>query len=190
MRRILAAVLAAAAVAALSSGPALASGGDYVFDGGTRAQQAQVRAALAASSFDWGIVPGTITIHVAPGTDSYAMPGQIWLDADLLDSGRFAWATVQHEYAHQVDFLVLDDAERARLAPLLGVSGTRCGADGVAHDAQGCERFAETVAASFWSSPDNTARGFAAPARFRDALAGMLGTTRSLASAKPARARR
>jgi hypothetical protein len=26
---------------------------------------------------------------------SYTLPGQIWLDANLLDSGRFAWGTVQ-----------------------------------------------------------------------------------------------
>ena len=31
------------------------------------------------------------------------------IDADSLDAGRFAWGEVQHEYAHVVDFALLDD---------------------------------------------------------------------------------
>ena len=81
---------------------ALASGGNYTFDGGTRAQQSQVRAALDASSFNWSLVPGTVEIHIGRGEGPHAVAGQIWLDASLLDSGRFSWGVIQHEYAHQI----------------------------------------------------------------------------------------
>ena len=83
---------------------ALAAGGNYVFDGGTQAEQAQVTAALNASCFPWGVVPGPVVIHIGSGVASACVAGQIWLDASLLDSGRFSWGVVQHEYAHQVDF--------------------------------------------------------------------------------------
>src|SRR5712671_513959 len=89
---------------------AQASGGRYVFDGGTRAQRGQVRSALRASSFDWSLVPGRIVIHIGNGVSPHAVAGQIWLDAGLLDTGRFSWGVVQHEYAHQVDFGVLTDS--------------------------------------------------------------------------------
>jgi uncharacterized protein (DUF2141 family) len=79
-------------------GTALAGGGNYVFDGGTRAQQRQVRAALNATSFDWNVVPTQVTIHVRPRLATQAARGHIWLDADLLDAGRFAWAAIQDEY--------------------------------------------------------------------------------------------
>ena len=52
---------------------------------------------------------------VAYGTSS-ATPGHVWLDRGLLASGRFAWATVMDEYAHQVDFFVLD-SRAPRTAP-------------------------------------------------------------------------
>jgi hypothetical protein len=34
--------------------------------------------------------------------------------------GRLSWGVVPHEYADRVDFLVLDDADRARLQTVLG----------------------------------------------------------------------
>lgn len=181
MRRALAAVLTIATLLG-GAASARASGGSYAFDGGTPAEQATVRAALDASAFPWSIVPQQVTIHVAPGTDSYATPGQIWLDANLLDAGRFAWGTVQHEYAHQVDFLLLDQSDRAQLQALLG-GRDWCGeVAGLAHDDHGCERFADTVAAAYWPSPDNTATAFAPADRFRALLDGLLGIapTRSL----------
>jgi len=98
---------------------AQAAGGRYVFDGGTRAQRGQVASALGASSFDWNLVPGRIVIHIGKGISSHAVAGQIWLDGRLLNTGRFSWGVVQHEYAHQVDFLVLSDPMRAQLQPLL-----------------------------------------------------------------------
>ncbi len=180
MRRALAAVLFSAAVLG-AAGPARAAGGRYVIDGGTPAEQAQVREALAASTFPWDIVPQQIEIEIAAGSDSYSTPGRIWLDADLLDAGRFAWGTVQHEYAHQVDFFVLDPAARAQLRALLGGSDWCDETDAaLAHDDHGCERFAETLAAAYWVSRDNTATAFVPAARFRAALGALLGGTRSL----------
>lgn len=180
MRRALAAALLTAAVLG-AAGPARAAGGDYVLDGGTPAEQAVVREALAASAFPWDIVPQQIEIRIAAGADSYSTPGRIWLDADLLDAGRFAWGTVQHEYAHQVDFLVLDDGARSQLQALLGGQDWCGEADAaIAHDDHACERFADTLAAAYWVSRDNTATAFVPAARFRAALGALLGRARSL----------
>jgi hypothetical protein len=159
-----------------------ASGGRYGFDGGTHAQQAQVRAALNASSFDWSIVPGPVLIHIGRARDPHATPGEIWLDAGLLDSGRFSWGVVQHEYAHQVDFTVLTDAMRADLHAFLGGSAWW----GSGHQSLDCERFADLVAWSYWPSPDNVMKpsdaadegGQIARARFRAALEALLGGRR------------
>jgi hypothetical protein len=64
----------------------------YRFDGGTPAERSGVRAALRASSFDWRVVPGVVTIHIVPDLGaSEAAPGEIWLDTGLLDTGMFAW---------------------------------------------------------------------------------------------------
>jgi hypothetical protein len=166
------------------AGGARASGGSYVFDGGTVAEQAQVREALDASAFDWSVVTRTITIHIVRGGESEATPGQIWLDADLLDAGRFAWGVVQHEYAHEVDFLVLSDAQRAAVFARVG------GADwcdmrlGLAHGEYGCERFASTLAWAYWPHADNCMKpdsrddesAAMPPAAFRALLADILGT--------------
>ena len=167
-------------VLALAFAPsALASGGNYVFDGGTHAEQAQVRFALEASSFDWSLVPGPITIHIARGAASHAAPGAIWLDAGLLDAGRFSWGVVQHEYAHEVDFALLTDPMRTQLHQLL--HGTAWwGGEG--HAELDCERFANALAWAYWPSADNVMKpqsandegGQVAPAVFRAALAGLL----------------
>lgn len=148
----LSSILAALALAAAPA--AQAAGGHYSFDGGTRAERAQVRAALNASSFDWNVVPGPIVVHIAPNLVSSAAPNAIWLDARLLDSGRFSWGVVQHEYAHLVDFGVLTDAMREQLAPVLG--GTSWW--GAGHDDLDGERFADYVAWAYWPSADNTLR--------------------------------
>ena len=176
-------------VVALVFAPAgLASGGRYVFDGGTRAQQAQVRAALNASSFDWGIVRGPVVIHIGHADGPHATAGEIWLDAGLLDSGRFSWGVVQHEYAHQVDFAVLTDAMRTQLHALLGGSSWWASE----HQTLDCERFADLVAWSYWRSPDNVMKpssatdegGQVAPARFRAALEALLRPARVTAAVK------
>jgi hypothetical protein len=159
-------VLMSALVVALACGTARAeaAGGNYTFDGGTSLQQKQVVRALNASAFPWSVVPGTIVVHIRRGSDSYAMPGHIWLDAHLLDSGVFSWGVVQHEYAHQVDFLVLDADKRSQL---LGLGGTAWWAAGnaaaapngaPAHAELTSERFASTLAWSYWPSSRNSMR--------------------------------
>jgi hypothetical protein len=176
-------LLTAACAAACFAGQALAAGGNYVFDGGTAAEQQQVRDALAASAFNWNVVPGTITIHIGSFGADEAVPGAIYLDARLLDSGPFAWGIVQHEYAHQVGFK-LDDAARARITEALGAS-TWCYGDEpvLGHDLYGCERFASTLAWAYWQSPANCMRpaelgaesSGMPPAAFRALLVSLLG---------------
>lgn len=176
LKRLVALVLLALAVAP----SALASGGNYVFDGGTRAERAQVTAALAASSFNWGLVPGPVVVHIAGATSPHAEPGAIWLDSTLLDSGRFAWGVVQHEYAHEVDFAVLTDSMRGTLHELLR-GQSWWGGEG--HASLDCERFADALAWAYWPSPQNVMQpqtssdegGQVSPAAFRAALAGLLG---------------
>jgi hypothetical protein len=188
-RKLLVALVSALALAS----PAQASGGHYVFDGGTSGEQAQVRQALNASTFDWNIVPGQVTIHIVRGIpNSEALPGEIWLEADLLDSGTFSWGVVQHEYAHQVDFLVLDDAQRATLETQLGGTAWCYGdAPALLHSQYGCERFASTLAWSYWQSSQNCMKpsyvdgesGGMAPAGFRALMTSLLGATQNPAPA-------
>jgi hypothetical protein len=182
-------VLIAIVLALSSSGiwacAALAGGGNYVFDGGTPAEQQQVRLALQASTFNWSIVPGVITITIAPGTPvDEAEPGQIWLDANLLDSGSFSWGVVQHEYAHEVDFELFDAATRALLdAALHGTVWCYADNPSLAHNQYGCERFASTLAWAFWPSAENCMRpaliggesAALAPAAFRALILQILG---------------
>jgi hypothetical protein len=121
------------------------------------------------------------------------VPGEIFLDAGLLEPGPFAWGVVQHAYAHQVGFSLLDDAARARVTAALGASTWCYGDDPVlGHDRYGCERFASTLAWAYWQSPANCMRPAAlgpessgmAPAAFRTLLVALLGP-----SAQPAAAR-
>jgi hypothetical protein len=189
--RLLVLVLVALALAPAAE----AAGGHYAFDGGTQAQRTQVTAALNASSFDWDLVPGQVVIHIGRGVSSHAVAGQIWLDGGLLDTGRFSWGVVQHEYAHQVDFGLLTDSMRGRLQPLLQADawwGTLS-----QHAQLGCERFADALAWAYWQSPDNVMQpasaagegGQIAPAAFRAALTSVLGLEpiRVLAAKKAAR---
>jgi hypothetical protein len=190
--RILGAVFASALALV---GSARAGGGSYVFAGGSAGERAQVVQALEASSFPWGVVPQTITIHIARGIlTSNALPGQIWLDADLLDTGRFSWGTVQMEYAHQVHFLMLDDAERAGLTTALGAQAWCWEKPGVAHGDNGCERFSATLAWAYWQSDQNALRpehpgdeaGAMPPAQFRAMLAALLGNADLAQAQQPA----
>ncbi len=182
MARSLIVTLAALAATLAVAAPAQAGGGDYAFDGGTARERGQVRAALQASSFDWGLVPVRVTIHIARGTGSFSRPGHIWLDADLLGTGRFAWAVVQDEYAHQVDFFLLDADMRSRLTADLGAAAWCYGVPGLRHDQYGCERFASTLVWAYWPSKHNVYRprssrdesAAMAPARFRALMADLL----------------
>jgi len=177
MRRL----LATTALALAFPAAAHAAGGDFAIEGGTGAQRSQVAAALAASSFPWAIL-GRVTIHVGRYGDSYATPGEVFLDAGLLDAGRFAWSTVQHEVAHQVDFLLLDAADRERLRSALGARDWCWEQPSLPHAEHGCERLASTLVWAYWPSPDNAGRpegprdeaAALAPAAFRSLLADVL----------------
>ena len=189
MQRALPLICAVAFAALLWPAVAGARGGSYVFEGGTPKQQAKVRVALEASSFDWGIVAQTVVIHLRKGVDTSAKRGEIWIDTDLLSSGVFAWGPIQHEYAHQVDFFLLDDADRAGLNRALkgrtwfpdsGVTAFRRGAD---HADFGAERFASTLTWAYWQVPENSLKPTSAkdesaamdPSRFRQLLERILG---------------
>ncbi len=184
LRRVLPLVIV---LLGLLPGTALAGGGDYVFDGGTARQQQSVRDALETSAFDWDLVRERVTIHVGAYGTSHSTPGHVWLDARLLDAGTFAWATVMDEYAHQVDFFVLDDERRALIAERLGVDAWCYDTADTAHGAFGCERFASMVAWSYWTSAANAYRGSAETsalpaAEFRALLAELIGAPRGIAS--------
>jgi hypothetical protein len=174
--------LALPLVLAFALAPAAhASGGRYVFDGGTHVQRGQVTAALRASSFNWSLIPGRIVIHIGTGISSHAVAGQIWLDGGLLNTGRFSWGVVQHEYAHQVDFGLLSDSMRAQLEPLLLGDSWWGSID--QHAQLGCERFADLLAWAYWQSPDNIMKpsgaadegGQMSPDAFRAALTAVIG---------------
>ena len=176
----------------LLPGSALAGGGNYVFDGGTARQQGQVRAALEASSFDWDVVKRQVTIHVGAYGTSRSTPGHVWLDAGLLDTGRFAWATVMDEYAHQVDYFVLHAEHRSVLREELGAQAWCYEQSGLAHGAYGCERFSSMLAWAYWPSPGSSYRpesrsdesASMPAAAFRALLANLIGAPSTLASVK------
>jgi hypothetical protein len=191
LRRLTTVLLVSGAISLALTGHASASGGDYTVTGGSAGERAEVVRALEASTFDWDLVPAEVTIHVAPDTETYAAPGEIWIDAQLLDTGRFAWGIVQHEYAHQVDFFLFDDATRSRLNGLLhGVDWY-----GVAspHHLRGDERFASTLAWAYWPSPqsalrpDSNAGESAAmrPASFRALMTRLVGAPQTLGGLVP-----
>lgn len=190
-RKFIVALAALAATLALA-GNAHAAGGNYVFDGGTAAEQKQVRAALDASAFPWSMVRQQVTIHVGAYGTSHALPGHIYLDRDLLRSGRFAWATVQDEYAHQVDFFLFNTSIRAQLTSALGAKDWCYGVSGLAHDQYGCERFASTLVWAYWPSKDNAYRpesprdesAALAPAKFRALMATLIGAPRTASGAR------
>jgi hypothetical protein len=192
MLRILRSIIVVGLGALAFSGVAQAAGGNYIFDGGTPKQQGQVRSALNASAFNWSLIPGRITIHITPGqANAEAAPGEIWLDSHLLDAGMFSWGIVQHEYAHEVDFFLLDNAKRAVLAPLLGGSSWwQSETVNLPHATLTSERFASTLAWAYWPSTSNSMRpqskndesAAMAPAKFRALMAQTIGFPNPLAS--------
>jgi hypothetical protein len=186
LRRLL--ILAVTLAALAVPGSALAGGGDYGFEGAGPAERSTVRAALNASAFDWSIVPQHVTIHVGPYGVSHSTPGNLWLDRGLLGAGRFSWATVMDEYAHQIDFQVLDASSRAVLQTKLGTSAWCYESAGLAHGANGCERFSSMVAWAYWPSKDNSYRPASATdesasmpaAEFRNLLSSLVGKPTAL----------
>jgi hypothetical protein len=149
-----------------------AGGGRYALTGGTPRERAEVVRALEASSFDWELVADQVRVHIGRGILSRATPGEVWLDANLLDAGAFAWGVVQHEFAHQVDFLLLTNADREALRRVVG--GNVWCTPGLHSADQGCERFASALAWAYWPSPENCMRPRAetrrGAARFRARL--------------------
>jgi len=188
LRRLL---LILAVFCCVPASSALAAGGNYGFEGGTPRQQAQVRSALATSSFDFRIVPQRVTVHIGGFGVSHSTPGHVWLDGGLLDAGQFSWPTVMDEFAHQVDFFVLDAPRRAILKERLGATTWCYEAGDLNHVAQGCERFSSMLAWAYWPSKDNVYRPTAAtdetaamtPADFRALLGDLIGAPRALAAA-------
>jgi hypothetical protein len=186
LRRLL--ILAVTLVALALPASALAGGGNYGFEGAAPAERSTVRAALNASTFDWNLVPQHVTIHVGPYGVSHSTPGDIWLDRGLLGAGRFAWATVMDEYAHQIDFQVLDASSRAVLQEKLGTSAWCYESADLSHGANGCERFSSMVAWAYWPSKNNSYRP-ASPtdesasmpaAEFRNLLSSLVGKPTAL----------
>ena len=178
------ALLAVAVLAGIGAGGAAAAGGDYVFAGGTVGEQAQVRQALEASAFDWNAVPVQVTIHIVRGiAGSYSTPGQIWLDANLLDAGTFSWGVVQMEYGQQVQYTALDAPMRAELTGLLGAQQWCYENPALPPGANGCERFAAMGAWAYWPSPANSMEpatpgdwsASISPGAFRTLLSQLLG---------------
>jgi hypothetical protein len=194
MRRLVLAVTTFLAL--LVPGAALAGGGSYVFDGGTAAERSQVRAALDASSFDWGLIPQTIRVHIGLVGDSYSTPGDVYLDGRLLRAGRFSWGTVQHEFGHQVDFFLLDDAKRATLNTALGGQDWCYSVPNLAHSDHGCERFASELSWAYWPSADNAMKpssssdeaGAIPSSQFRALLAQMIGAPNTVSTNVAAKA--
>jgi hypothetical protein len=193
MKRLLVTLVSALAFGVLSQS-ALAAGGSYTFAGGTAQEQAAVRSALGASSFNWGLLPSSITVHIGAYGNSYSIQGSVYFDASLLDSGRFAWGVIQHEFAHQVDFFLLDDTKRAELNTLLGGKDWCYSVAGLAHSDYGCERFASELAWAYWQTPGNCMApsstsgesGAIPTAQFRQELAQLIGEPTMAAPAPPA----
>jgi hypothetical protein len=183
MLRLLLVLLALQLALLGAAASASAGGGDYALTGATPAEAHTVRSALDASAFAWDVVPVQVEIHVGDYETSHARRGHIWLDRGLLSAGRFAWATIQDEYAHQVDFFLFDGATRARLNTMLGGKDWCYGVAGLTHAEYGCERFASTLVWAYWPSKDNAYRpesrrdesAAMAPAAFRTLMASVLG---------------
>lgn len=155
-------------------------------------EQDTVKAALNASAFNWSLVPKQIVVHIAPSISSEAVVGEIWLDSNLLAAGIFSWGVVQHEYAHQVDFFLLDDTKREALNTALGGSDWCYSVAGLAHAQYGCERFASTLAWAYWPRPQNSMRPSGAkdesaamnPAKFRQLMGLMIGAPTTVPTIK------
>lgn len=166
MYRMTIKILAVMVAALIFAGTAAAKGGSFAFDGGTPFEQQQVTQALAVSSFDFSQVTQAITVHIVPSTDphlaggteaGYSTPGDVWLSTYWLEFGQLGWGIVQHEFAHEIDYYVLTDAQRADLLKHLDPSGsTTSWCDHAAlYEARPCEWFASELAYAFWPSDAN-----------------------------------
>jgi hypothetical protein len=176
--------LVVAALALALAPAAFASGGHYTFASGTSGEQQQVTQALDASTFDWSLVPTQVTIHIVRGIPvSYSTPGQIWLDADLLDSGSFAWGVVQMEFGQQVQYTLLNADAQSRLIGILGARQWCYDDPTLPRGSNACERFAAMLAWSYWPAAGNSMRpscpsdwsASTSPKAFRSMLVQLIG---------------
>lgn len=140
--------------------------GPVTFDGGNANEQAQVLSALRVSDFDYTAVAARVTVRIIRDIPtSEASYGVVTLDADLLDVGEFSWGVVQHEMAHEVDFLYLTDTDHALLLRALGGASWWYTTPMLAHGDYGCERFASELSWAFWA---NKLENSMAPANIND----------------------
>lgn len=92
---------------------------------------------------------------------------------------------MQHEFAHEVDFMLFNSAIHAQLETALG-GAAWCHADNpaLAHNQYGCERFASTLAWAYWPSAQNSMKpsmiagesGGMTPVAFRALMMSILAT--------------
>jgi hypothetical protein len=157
-RTTLLALLASLALA----GTAQAAGGNYVIEGGSPEAQETVRAALSASTFDFGRVPAQIKIKISRCGCAGARPGVIVLDEAVITEKslgpRYSWGIIQHEYAHQIDYFLFQERDRAAVRRTLGGKDWCYETAGLSHDEHGCERFADVFSWAFWPSKRNVLR--------------------------------
>ena len=144
------------------TGTAQAAGGDYVIEGGSPKARETVQAALETSRFDFDRVPSRITIKITNCGCAGARAGLIVLDEKVITDtslgARYSWGLIQHEYAHQIDYFLLQDHDRVAVRRALGGKAWCYERDGLSHDANACERFADVVSWAFWPSLDNVLR--------------------------------
>jgi hypothetical protein len=162
MPRVLRSTLIALLASLALAGTAQAAGGNYVIQGGSPEAQATVQSALDASWFDFSRVPQQITIRITHCGCAGAKPGVVILDEDVvLDTtygAKYAWGLIQHEYAHQIDYTLFQNSDRATVRKLLGGEDWCYETAGLSHDEHGCERFAEVFTWAFWPSRHNVQR--------------------------------
>jgi hypothetical protein len=162
MARILRTTLVALLASLALAGTAQAAGGDYVIELRSPEAQATVRAALDASRFNFDRIPAQITIRISHCGCAGAREGIIVLDESVvLDTSlgaRYSWGLIQHEYAHQIDYFLFQDDDRAAVRRTLGGKDWCYEVGGLAHDEHGCERFADVFSWAFWPTQDNVLR--------------------------------
>jgi hypothetical protein len=162
MARILRTTVVALLASLTLAGTAQAAGGDYVFEGGSPEAQATVRAALDASRFNFDRIPAQITIRISHCGCAGAREGLIVLDEGVvLDTSlgaRYSWGLIQHEYAHQIDYFLFQERDRAAVRRTLGGKDWCYETAGLSHDEHGCERFADVFSWAFWPSKRNVLR--------------------------------
>lgn len=123
---------------------------NFHFQGGTPQQQQSVLQAIKASTFNFALLPN-ITINITQGMNADATPGTINLDAGSLNpvNGDFYWATILHEFGHQVDWYLVNDQQRQTFLQAFGRQEWGQISPSEAHDQMGQEDFASAFALAF-----------------------------------------